>query len=551
MISLGRALAAVILLAPFAYGAGEGTISGTVKDPAGAAFKGVFVRAYNVKTKMTVSVLSDKQGHYRAPNLPPGDYRVRATAVGYKDDLRGDIKIAASQSLTLNFTLQKGMARWEDLSLYQGVRLLPQARGKELLETQCFECHHFQTRMAAKPRNEAGWRAAMNYMRESEGFRGEFRALTDRPYIFCCPERVAYHNERRAITEQDYNEMISYLAKYFGPDSRTPSPEESPHYKELVRPVSDEATQIVYVDYPMPGPDRYPFSAAPDKNGIAWIPYFGRANQIARLDPATGEVQEFPVPHKGTAAIHTAVPAPDGTVWLGEQAPGKLGKWDPVTRTITEYQDPGLRRPDAIMGSASKHTVRVDASGRIWASGAVSLFDPKTKEFTHFPELPAAYGVVLDAAGNGWFTEFPRRDGMLAKVDGKTGKVTKYHTPTPKSGTRRIQIDRDGMVWIAEYYPGKIARFDPKTETFKEYQLPGPSPTPYAFEIDNQGRLWYSSFDMDTVGCLDPKTGKVIEYPFPYSENTMREFFRDAQGRIWFGTPANNKVGYFIPPTGS
>jgi len=62
-----------------------------------------------------------------------------------------------------------------------------------------------------------------------------------------------------------------------------------------------------------------PFSAAPDKNGYVWIPNFGVANKISRLDPKTGEMVDFPVPNIGTAAIHSAVPAPDGSVWLTEQ----------------------------------------------------------------------------------------------------------------------------------------------------------------------------------------------------------------------------------------
>jgi streptogramin lyase len=82
-----------------------------------------------------------------------------------------------------------------------------------------------------------------------------------------------------------------------------------------------------------------PFSAAPDKDGYLWIPDFGVANKITRLDPKTGDMQDFSAPNVGTAAIHSAVPAPDGSVWLTEQASNKIGRWDPNTRTITEYQD--------------------------------------------------------------------------------------------------------------------------------------------------------------------------------------------------------------------
>ena len=528
MISILRNLSFAVLLASLAYGAADGTISGTVKDAAGAPFKGAFVRARNVKTKITVDVLSDSQGRYRASNLPPGEYEVRATAVGHQDDQHTGVKLAAGESASLDFALQNGTVRWNELTKYQGERLLPSGKGKDLLMSNCFECHHFQSRMATTPRDEAGWRARINYMRETEGYRREVNSLND----------------------QQFDEIVAYLTKYFGPNSNLPSPADLPGYKETVRTFPDEAMKIVYVDYEMPGPNRYPFSAAPAKDGYFWIPYFGRANQIGRLDPATGEVQEFPVPNKGTAGIHSAVPSPDGTVWAAEQGSGKLAMWDPTTRTVNEFPDPGLRTPDGTL-ARGKHTVRVDLAGRVWSSGVVSMFDPKTKEYAHFPDAPSAYGIVLDTAGNAWFTEYPKQNGQFGRVDGKTGKVTRYDTPTPNAGPRRIQIASDGMIWFAEYKVGKIARFDPKTETFKEYPLPGPSPTPYAFEIDSQGRLWYSSFDMDTVGCLDPRTGKVIEYPFPYRENTMREFFRDSQGRMWFGTPANNKVGYFIPPTGS
>ena len=119
MISIARSLSFVMLVAPLGCGAADGTISGTVKDPTGAPFKGAFVGAQNAKTKITVAVLSDKQGRYRVQNLPPGEYQVRATAIGYKDDLRSSVKVTAAES-KLDFALQKGMVLWSDLNTYQG-----------------------------------------------------------------------------------------------------------------------------------------------------------------------------------------------------------------------------------------------------------------------------------------------------------------------------------------------------------------------------------------------------------------------------------------------
>ena len=64
-------MSATIFLAAFAHGA---TITGTVKGPDGAPFKGAFVQAQNTKTKITVNVLSHKDGGYRVEDLPAGEY---------------------------------------------------------------------------------------------------------------------------------------------------------------------------------------------------------------------------------------------------------------------------------------------------------------------------------------------------------------------------------------------------------------------------------------------------------------------------------------------
>lgn len=502
------------------------TISGVVKGPDGAPFKGAFVNAQNAKTRITVSVLSDKDGRYHIENLPAGSYSLRIRAVGYRGDPRNDVSLTADQKASFDWSVQQAAVRWNELSFYQGDNLLPAGKGKELLNQQCFECHEFQTRMASMHRDEEGWTQAVNLMRTAMGYR-----LT-------------------AFTDADASVVIPYLNNVFGLDSAVPATvDKMPEYKNLVHaPFADEAMKIVYVTYELPGPNRMPFSAFPDKDGFAWIPYFGPANQIGRLDPKTGEVQEFRVPFTGTAGIHSAVPAVDGSVWLAEQGSNRLGRWDPKTREITEYQDdsPSGRR-------GSKHTVRIDAQGDVWSTGSpLTKFDLKTGKFTHFADVPSSYGVALAKDGTPWFAEFSTT-GKIGKVDPETGKVTKYTVPTPDAWPRRIQVDDDGVVWFAEYgespatltKTGKIARFDPKTEKFQEYTLPGQSPSPYAFDRAKDGRYCYSNFHEDVVGCLDPKTGKTVEYPMPFSENTMREFYADSQGRVWFGTPANNKVGYF------
>jgi virginiamycin B lyase len=438
--------------------------------------------------------------------------------VGYTTDPRSAVNLAADQNASFEFALKQGTVRWSDLNLYQGKQLMPDAKGKDVLSTNCFICHGFQTRMAAVRRDEDGWRDRVNYMRDAMAF-----------------QLSARFNDDKA------NQVISYLNTVFGTDSTVPrSPAELPAYKDTVRPFADDAMNIVYVEYDVSGSKGLPWSAAPDKDGNLWIPFYGRGNEVARLNPKTAEVTRFPLPFDETAGVHSAVPGPDGMVYFTEFALNKLAKLDPRTGKIMEFQDsvvvPGER--------ADKHTVRVDAKGNLWSSGSpVSKFDQETGKYTHFMDAPSSYGITFDKDGNVWFCVL-KKDGKIGRIDAKTEKLTQWSPPT--QGTpQRLALDSDGIVWFGERTGNKIGRFDPKTETFKEYPLPGPAATPYALIVGKDNGIWYASTDQDLIGRLDPNTGKVVEYPFPHSEAMMREFFLDAQGHIWFATPTNNKVGYF------
>ncbi len=122
----------VSLLGLFASASRASTITGTVKGPDGGAFQGAFVEAQNAKTRITVAVLSDTQGHYRIEELPAGQYRLFIRAVGYRSDPRAGVNLAGEQNASFDFALQTGMVRWSDISVYQGKQLFPAGKGKDL-----------------------------------------------------------------------------------------------------------------------------------------------------------------------------------------------------------------------------------------------------------------------------------------------------------------------------------------------------------------------------------------------------------------------------------
>lgn len=502
------------------------TITGTVAGTDGKPFQGAFVEAQNSKSKITVIVLSGSRGEYAIENLPQGEYRVQLRAVGFKAQPIQGVKLQGSQKVTQDFALEKSKIEWRDISLYQATELWPAARGKDIILGRCSSCHAFQSRMASVVRDEEGWRDRVEYMRKSMRISTEF-------------------------SDDDAAEVASYLTKLFGPNPvLPPSPADMPGFQKTVRQFSGEAMNIVYVEYDMPGPSRMPFSAAPDKNGQVWIPNFGSVNKITRLNPDTGEMQDFTVPHVGTARIHSAIPASDGSVWIAEQQSNKLARWDPVTKEITEFPGPdaeativdryGLRHKEP----AQKHTLRLDSKGGVWASGVpLTKFDPVTKKYTRYDDAAFVYDVKPDKGGNVWFTDLIGH--TIGKVDAATGKVMKWAPPTPSSLPRRVEVGKDGIIWFGEYNAGKLGRFDPETRKFEEFVLPGPDPSPYGLGVAADGAIWYDSHNQDTIGRFDPKTGKITEYPFPHPEICIREFFPDKQGRMWYGSSPNNKVGYF------
>ena len=200
------------------------TITGTVAGPDGKAFRGAFVQARNLKTRITVSVLSDNAGHYRIEELPAGDYRLQLRAIGFKADARSGISLAADQNLTQDLALQQGMVRWSDISMHQGRKLLPDARGKDALFANCMACHGFESRMAAVVRDEDGWRDRVNFMREAMGF-----------FI---------NNPRFGFNDQKAEDIVSYINQMFGEDSKLPkSPADLPQYQSEVRPISDDGAE--------------------------------------------------------------------------------------------------------------------------------------------------------------------------------------------------------------------------------------------------------------------------------------------------------------------
>lgn len=86
----------------------DGTISGLVTDPSGAAIVRADVLLENVDTDVQYSTRTNRDGIYLISNVPPGRYRLQVSETGFKTVINPDITLNVQGALAVNCTLPVG-----------------------------------------------------------------------------------------------------------------------------------------------------------------------------------------------------------------------------------------------------------------------------------------------------------------------------------------------------------------------------------------------------------------------------------------------------------
>jgi virginiamycin B lyase len=347
---------------------------------------------------------------------------------------------------------------------------LPQGAGKDLVEAACNACHRTNVITASMGYTRDGWKELIGTMMD----------LSPNP------------QEQAAITQ--------YLATHFPPNTR-----------RAAKLIPGDA-EITFTEWQTPTlgqRSRDPIQAA--DGSIWWAGQFG--NLIGRLDPASGEMKEYPLPPK--AMPHTVTLDAKGMPWYTGNMNGTIGKLDPSTGKITVYPmpDPAAKDP---------HTAIFDKQGILWFtlqnSNMVGRLDPATgdvKLVTMKTPNSKPYGIEIDAEGVPWFACNGRP--CLVKIDPATMELTEIKLPFPETTVRRLDIADDGMIWYVNSGFGQLGRFNPKTGEIKEWPSPsGPKSHPYAIVVVD-GIVWYNESGQrpDTLVRFDPKTETFQSWAIP------------------------------------
>jgi virginiamycin B lyase len=510
-------------------------LAGQISSADEGPMEGVLVSAKKVGSTITVSVVSDSQGHYGFPasKLEPGHYALTIRAAGYDLDGPRGADVIAGQVATTDIKLRKARNPSTQLSDAEWLLSMPGTEDQKKLLLGCNSCHSLQ-RIVKSTHDSAEFLQVFNRM------AGYYQGS-----IPIHPQRLVGTASRPIVQGPRAQAAANYLASINLSEGTT---WDYP-LKTLPR-LTGRSTRVVITEYDLPRPTVEPHDVILDADGMVWYSNFGE-QFLGKMDPKTGKVTEYAIPEirngfpTGALSLETD---PSGNLWIGLMYQGGIAKFDRKTETLQLYPVPSEWQTDATqLGQVSP--AHSDVDQKIWVKNSggedILRFNLVSGEYENIGIMTDAkgqtvnpYGMPTDNENNAYFLDFRTRN--VGKYDTKTGKVAIYPTPTPNSHPRKGRVDSQDRMWFAEYFGNAIAMFDPKTEAITEWPLPTPWSAPYDVVLDRNGEAWAGSMWTDRVARLDPQTGRITEYPLPRETNIRRVFVDNSTSPVTFWTGSNH-----------
>src|ERR1700732_3827256 len=107
---LCRVGAALLMVAPSAWGQATTSVRGMIVDPSGKAVAGATVVLANSESKIERTTTTEEQGEYQFLLVPPGTYRLTVRAAGFRHYEQTDLQLLVNTPSTANVQLSIGVA---------------------------------------------------------------------------------------------------------------------------------------------------------------------------------------------------------------------------------------------------------------------------------------------------------------------------------------------------------------------------------------------------------------------------------------------------------
>ena len=510
-------------------------LTGKVTSAEEGPMEGVVVSARKDDSTITVSAVSDKQGHFSFPaaRLEPGRYTLKARAVGYDLDGSNAIDVAAGRVAEADLKLKKTRNLSAQLTNAEWLLSLPGTDEHKKFLLNCNGCHTLE-------RIVKSTHTAEEFLQVFERMGTYYPGSTPTK-----PQRLVGTARRMGPARGGNAEAV---AKWLSTVNLSQQETRQYPLKTLPR-LTGKSTQVIITEYDLPRPETQPHDVIVDEKGTIWYVDFGQMF-LGSMDPKTGKVTEYPIPEtkKGFPVGALDLEADkQGNIWVGAMYQASIAKFDKKTATFQSWSVPKEWDTDAAqLGHLAVGNAHVD--GKVWIKNSdgtkIYRLDLATGKMEDLgaPNDPATgnrigtYGLHSDSKNNIYLLDFAA--GNIGKIDAKTKAFSIYPTPTPMSRPRRGRVDAQDRLWFAEYGGNAIGMLDPVSGRIQEWKVPTPWSAPYDAVADKNGDAWTGSMLTDRIARLNTKTGQFTEYPLPRSTNIRRVFVDDTTnpGTLWVGS---------------
>jgi streptogramin lyase len=537
--------------------AADAVLTGTITSSAGERMAGVTVSAKGVGATVTTSVFTDQQGDYYFPPLSAGKYRVWAQALTFAT-ARGEVDLDAVKRR--DFALQPLEDFVRQLPGDVLLASLPAAtdddlRMKRLVRNDCTGCHT-PSYVLQHRFDQDGWSKIIELMKHVN-VGGIYQGPDHKPQgllDFHQQELATYLARARGPGENGLN--LKLRPRLGGEAARVAFTE----YDLPLDPNAGLPADFVAndgSDWSMGTPSGLipgygVHDAWLDLSGNIWFTCNSpnRTLTIGKIETATGIVKPFKITAANglAAGTHGMARDPNGIIWFNvNPGRGGLGRLDPKTETIDVFIP-----PDGMSPTGGATTVDYDGKGRIWASapdGALR-FDPATRTFTEFKSITyktpngtgVTYGAAADRDGNGYWAEMVldiigkgnaatdkpeeiRLAPVQAELDRLKPEERKFYqtfmqpdfnAPMPfAQGPRRMGTDKNAdVLWVGDSWGGNLARIDTHTGATSYVALPGDR-QPYHVAVDRNHNAWTNLWGSDQIARYDPAGGQWTLFDLP------------------------------------
>lgn len=519
---------------PPAQAQAAAALAGGVSSAQEGQMEGVVVSAKKDGSTMTVSVVTDRQGHFSFPasRLEPGHYTLNARAVGYDLDGSSTIDVAAGRVAQAELTLKKTRNLSAQLTDAEWLLSLPGPDEHKNFLLNCNGCHTLER--VVKSTHDAD-----EFLQVFERMGTYYPGSTPTK-----PQRLSGDARREGVTRGGNAATVAQWLSTINLSRE----ETRPYPLKTLPRLTGKSTHVIMTEYDLPRPETQPHDVIVDQKGTVWYSDFGQMF-LGSMDPKTGKVAEYPIPEtkKGFPVGTLDLEADSqGNIWVGVMYQASIAKFDTKTATFQSWSVPKEWDTDAAqLGHLAVGNAAVD--GKVWIKNSdgtnIYRLDLATSKMENLGSQvdPATgkrigtYGIHSDSKNNVYLLDFSA--GNIGKLDAKTKAFSIYTTPTPNSRPRRGRVDSQDRLWFAEYGGNAIGMLDPVSGRIQEWKVPTPWSAPYDAVVDKNGDAWTGSMLTDRIARLDTKTGQFTEYPLPRSTNIRRVFVDDSKnpGTLWVG----------------